>query len=89
MPKLIKLHQGQASLANARFTQVADEEPLPGGDVIISLTRFQAEGDRLLSEGRAVGARVEAGEVLAGLDCDLPRIAEVALALPKFRDGRH
>ena len=89
MPKLIKLHQGQASLANDRFTQVADEEPLPGGDVIISLTRFQAEGDRLLSEGRAVGVRVEAGEEIEGLAYDLPRIAVVALAFPKFRDGRH
>ena len=88
MPKLIKLHQGQASLANDRFTQVADEEPLPGGDVIVSLTRFQAEGDRLLSEGRAVGVRVEAGEEIEGLAYDLPRIALVAVAFPKFNDGR-
>ena len=88
MPKLIKLHQGQASLANDRFTQVADEEPLPSGDLIISLTRFQAEGDRLLSEGRAVGVRVEAGEEIEGLAYDLPRIALVAVAFPKFRDGR-
>ena len=89
MPTLIKMHQGRASLANDPFTSVADDEPLPPGDVIISLTRFQAEGDRLLSEGRAVGVRVEAGEEIEVLAYDLPRLAVVALAFPKFRDGRH
>ncbi|HQP21168.1 MAG TPA: DUF934 domain-containing protein [Phenylobacterium sp.] len=88
MPKLIKLHQGQASLANDRFTPVADEEPLPGGDVIVSLTRFQAEGDRLLSEGRKVGVRIEPDQEIEALAYDLPRIAVVALAFPKFGDGR-
>jgi len=76
-------------LANDAFTNVADDEPLPPGDVILSLTRFQAEGDRLLHEGRAVGVRLEAGEEVEALAYDLPRLALVALAFPKFRDGRH
>lgn len=89
MPTLIKLHQGKATLANDPFTAVADDEPLPQGDVIISLTRFQQEGDRLASEGRSVGVRIEADEEVEVLAYDLPRLAVVALAFPKFRDGRH
>jgi uncharacterized protein (DUF934 family) len=76
-------------LANDAFTAVADDQDLPPGDVIISLTRFQAEGDRLLGDGRSVGVRLEAGEEVEALAYDLPRIAMVALAFPKFRDGRH
>jgi len=88
MPTLIKSQDGRMVLANDAFTHVADDQDLPQGDVIISLTRFQAEGDRLLSEGRAVGVRVEAAEAVETLAYDLPRLALVALAFPKFRDGR-
>jgi uncharacterized protein (DUF934 family) len=70
------------------FTFVADDQELVPGDVILSLTRFQAEGDRLLGEGRAVGVRLESDEEVETLAYDLPRIAVVALAFPKFRDGR-
>ena len=47
------------TVAEDAFTFVTDDEPLVPGDVVISLTRFQAEGDRLLSEGRRVGVRLE------------------------------
>ena len=88
MPTLIKLQGGRMVLANDAFTHVDDDQDLPPGDVIISLTRFQADGDRLLGEGRAVGVRLEAGEQAEALAYDLPRLAVVALAFPKFRDGR-
>ena len=89
MPTLIR-RQGddQFILADDPFTTVADDEPLPPGDVIVSITRFQAEGDRLLAEGRAVGVRLEPAEDVEALAYDLPRIAVVALAFPKYRDGR-
>jgi len=89
MPTLIRLQGGRMVLANDAYTQVADDEALPPGDVIISLARFQAEGERLLGEGRSVGVRLESGEEVEALAYDLPRIALVALAFPKFRDGRH
>lgn len=89
MPTLIKLQGGRMVLANDAFTHVDDDTPLPPGDVIISLARFQADGDRLLGDGRSVGVRLEAGEEVEALAYDLPRIALVALAFPKFRDGRH
>lgn len=89
MPTLIKLQDGVFTLQDDPFTAVLDDEPVPPGDVIISLTRFQAEGERLLSEGRAVGVRIESNETVETLAYDLPRIAVVALAFPKYRDGRN
>jgi uncharacterized protein (DUF934 family) len=89
MPTLIKLQNGAMVLANDAFTHVDDEAELPPGEVILSLARFQAEGDRLLSEGRAVGVRLTSDEEVEALAYDLPRIALVALQFPKFLDGRH
>lgn len=90
MPKLIKLQNGVAAFADDSFVHVADEDAVPAtGDVILSLTRFQAEGDALLSSNsRQVGVRIEPAEEVEALAYDLPRIAVVALAFPKFRDGR-
>ena len=89
MPRLIKLQRGRMVLANDAFTHVDDEQGLPRGEVILSLARFQAEGDALLSEGRAVGVRLSPDDDIEALAYDLPRIAVVALAFPKFLDGRH
>lgn len=88
MPTRIKLIDGQFSLVEDPFTYAADDEDLPRGDLIISLTRFQAEGERLLSEGRSVGVRLEPAEEVEVLAYDLPRLAVVAVAFPKFNDGR-
>lgn len=88
MPTRIKLQDGEYLLVEDPFTAVGDDEGLPPGDVIISLTRFQTEGDHLLSEGRKVGVRLEPAEEVEALAYDLPRIALVAVAFPKFRDGR-
>jgi uncharacterized protein (DUF934 family) len=90
MPKLIKLTNGVAAFADDSFVHVTDEEAIPeAGDVILSLTRFQAEGDALLSSNsRRVGVRIESNEEVEALAYDLPRLALVAVAFPKYRDGR-
>jgi uncharacterized protein (DUF934 family) len=88
MPKLIRWRDGHAAAAEDQFTAVADDQDLPAGDVILSLARFQSEGDRLIGEGRKVGVRLESHEAVESLAYDLPRVALVALAFPKFRDGR-
>jgi uncharacterized protein (DUF934 family) len=88
MPKLVRWREERARWADDRFTWVADDEPAPAGDVIVSLTRFHAEGERLIGEGRAVGVRVAADEPVESLAYDLPAIAVVALEFPKFKDGR-
>jgi uncharacterized protein (DUF934 family) len=88
MPKLIRLADGVFAAVDDRFTTLADDQPMPHGDVIISATRFQAEGEGLFADGRAIGVRIEAGEAVDSLAYDLPRLAVVALVFPRFRDGR-
>jgi uncharacterized protein (DUF934 family) len=88
MPTFISLKAGEFSLVEDPFTNVGDEQSIPPGDVIISLSRFQAEGEALLGEGRAVGVRLESDEEVEALAYDLPELAVVALAFPKFGDGR-
>ena len=88
MPKLIRIIDGQFVGADDPFTHVADDEGMPLGDVIVSLTRFSTEGDALISQGRAVGVRIEPDEEVEALAYDLPKLAVVAVAFPKYRDGR-
>ena len=88
MPKLIRWRDDRARWSDDRFTVLADDEPAPAGDVIVSLARFHAEGERLIGEGRAVGVRVAADEPVESLAYDLPAITVVALEFPKFKDGR-
>lgn len=89
MPKLIKLTDAGPAWAEDIFIDVADEDEIPEGPVILSLARFQAEGDALIGANRPVGVRVLSEEAVEDLAYDLPRIAVVALVFPKFRDGRH
>lgn len=88
MPTLIKLADGRFSNVENFFTDVADEDEIPAGPVILSLTRFQAEGDALVTAGRSVGVRLQTDEAVEDLAYDLPRLALVAVVFPKFRDGR-
>jgi uncharacterized protein (DUF934 family) len=89
MPTLIRWTGQRAEVAEDPFTSVADETDIPKGDVIVSLQRFQAEGQRLLAEGRKVGVRLEANEAVEDIEADLPRLALVALVFPKYRQGQH
>ncbi len=87
MPKLIRLQAGVFAWAEDAFAAVADEDPIPAGDVIVSLGRFMAEGENLLA-GRRVGVRIEPDEAVEDLAYDLSSLALVALSFPKFLDGR-
>ena len=82
MPMRIKVEDGHMLPVEDPFTYVADDQDIPQGDVIVSLARFEAEGDRLLSEGRAVGVRLKSDEEAEVLAYDLPRIAVVAREFP-------
>ncbi|MDH4384201.1 MAG: DUF934 domain-containing protein [Caulobacter sp.] len=88
MPTLIRLIDGRFEAAEDRFTDLADDAELVAGPVILSLTRFQAESDALVTAGRQVGVRLAASEAVEDLAYDLPRLALVAPVFPKFRDGR-
>ncbi len=91
MPKLIS-RDGATTFSEAVDTFVRlpdDEEPVADArDLLVSFARFQADGDRWLTEGRRVGVILGPAEPVEGLAYDLPRIAVVALDFPKFRDGR-
>jgi uncharacterized protein (DUF934 family) len=88
MPRLIRLADQAFAEALDRFTAIADDDGAPESDVIVSFARFQAEGDALLAHDRDVGVRLEPDQSVDDLAYDLPRIAVVALAFPKYRDGR-
>jgi uncharacterized protein (DUF934 family) len=87
MPRLIRLQGEDFVWVEDSFASVADEDAIPEGDVIVSLKRFMAEGEGLLT-GRAVGVRIEPSEAVEDLVYDLPRLALVAPTFPKFLDGR-
>lgn len=88
MPKLIEWREGRAVAVDDAFTTLADDAPVPAGDLILSLDRFEAEGEALMAEGRRIGVLIQADQPVEGLAYDLPRLAVVALNFPKFRDGR-
>jgi uncharacterized protein (DUF934 family) len=88
MPTLIRWTGQRAESAEDPYTAVADAEFLPRGDLIISLQRFHNEGKRLIAEGRKVGVRIEPNEQVEDIAEDLPNIAVVALAFPKFLQGQ-
>ena len=88
MPRLIRFCDGVAAWAEDAFTAVDDDQPMPQGDVIISLARFQREGRDVLAQGRNLGVRLASDEEPEALVVDLPRLSVLALTFPKFRDGR-
>ena len=89
MPSLIKLTAAGAEQVEDRFVNVTDEDAVPqGADVIVSLTRLKVEGEALLTSGVQVGVQIEPAEAVEDLASFLPRLAVVAVAFPKFRDGR-
>lgn len=67
------------------------DDPLPSNDtpVIVPLRRWQADRDGLRARTGPVGVLLAAGEPVEALAEDLPRLAVVALAFPKFTDGRN
>lgn len=72
-----------------RFRHVADDEAIGDDEaVIVSLERFRAERTALLARSAPFGLRVEPGSDWQNIVQDLPRIAVIAVSLPKFADGR-
>ena len=66
------------------------DSALLAGDysLIVPLALFLAESDRFLAPEGALGGEVAAGEAVAPLEPYLARLKLIALAFPKFSDGR-
>jgi uncharacterized protein (DUF934 family) len=90
MPKLFKVEGDQVVAREDVFVTLADDEAAPASlaAVLLSFARFQRDGEFWLGRGVQVGVRLGPDEPVEGLAYDLPRLALVALAFPKFRDGR-
>jgi uncharacterized protein (DUF934 family) len=70
------------------YATIADDAPLPDGPVLVSLKRFLADRDTLLARNAAVGVLLQPAERLEPIKDDLDRLPLLALAFPKFADGR-
>jgi len=88
MSQLIKLSAGAFETVDDRFTFVADDEAIPEGDIIVTLTRYQSEGAALATNARLVGVRLEPDQSVEDLAYDLTAIPVIELRFAKFRDGR-
>lgn len=70
------------------FAHVSDEEALPKGAVVVSLKRFQAERELLMTRNAPLGVRIASDQVPDTLGSDVHHFAVIELEFPKFRDGR-
>ncbi len=70
------------------WTFADDSNPLPSGDVIITLARWQNEAASLKSHPGKLAVRLQSNENVADLADALPHIAMVELYFPVFTDGR-
>lgn len=70
------------------FVFLADDAPLPDEPVIVTLKRFLAEKDRLLSRPAPLGVRLESAESPELLRADLPKLRLIELRVGYFKDGR-
>jgi len=78
-----------AAVIDDRFVRVDDEGALPeSGGVLVSLSRFLAEKDALLSRDGDVGVVLQPDESPTEIESDLARLSLVALDFPVFSDGR-
>jgi phosphoadenosine phosphosulfate reductase len=73
------------------WIHLAPDAPLPasGESVLVPLAAFIADPERFAGYNGALGIEVSAGEDFDPLVPHLPRIALIALAFPKFSDGRN
>lgn len=77
------------ALVADEYFHVADGAEIPStGPVLVSYEQWQANRERLLARGAAVGVRLHSDQSPELIAQDLPHLALVALEFPKFRDGR-
>jgi uncharacterized protein (DUF934 family) len=84
----MRIIKGQ-EIVEDQWVHVEDEQPLPEGDVIISLARWQTEKDTLIGRNQGgLGVRVSPDYHAEDIADDLEHFDVVALDFPVFRDGR-
>lgn len=72
-----------------RWTNIATGEGVPpAGHIILPLDWWQAERDAFAGSNVPLGLRIEPGTTLDCFADDVQRFSLIALAFPKFQDGR-
>ncbi len=71
------------------WTSVEDDAALPGdGDVLVTVSRWLAEADNLRARSGRSGILVQPDDDVLRLQGTLDGVAVIAVAFPKFTDGR-
>lgn len=71
------------------FSYLADTDPVqPGANIIVSMVRFHAHRAELAKHDGKVGVRVEPDDEVEVLAPHLSNLDVIAIAFPKFSDGR-
>jgi len=70
------------------YVRVADDAPLPDGNVLIPAARLLADPDAVLARPGKTGVIWPNARPVTELVPHLDRLAVVALVFPSFRDGR-
>lgn len=79
----------QSGVVHDTFTHVAEgAEPPAHGAVIVYLSDWLENRERLLERGAPLGVRMKSDDSPEQIAGDLEHFAVVALEFPKFRDGR-
>ncbi len=65
-----------------------DAVVIPEGDIIVPLATWRALRGALLARNTRLGVRLEAGDEASAIADDLEHFAVIAVAFPKFSDGR-
>jgi uncharacterized protein (DUF934 family) len=68
--------------------RAADGESLPEAPAIVSRKRWLSGREALIGHNAPVGLQLDGGERIDDIASDLARFALIALAFPKFSDGR-
>ena len=75
--------------ADDQWHTIADDVAIPAeGHVLITLARWRAQRTSLATLGAPIGIVADAGASLHPDSDDLGQLAVIALAFPKFTDGR-
>ena len=83
------LVKDDALVADDAWATLPDDAPIPGdGPIIVSLARWQAEGEALRTRNTPLGIRLASDQSPALVADDLGRFGLVALEFPVFSDGR-
>lgn len=83
--KIIK----EKKIVDDNWTFVADDAPLPNGDIVVTLPCWQAEKEQLLQRSGRLGVRLEPDQNIAAIAGDLDKFQLIELNFPVFTDGRN